>query len=63
MLFLLYTNDIDAIASKINPFADDNVLYTNIRNQNDRLIFKNDVDTLINEKWLMELNYFLIRDF
>ena len=39
MLFLLYINDINnAITSQIKPFADDSVLYRNIRNQNDQVI-------------------------
>ena len=52
MLFLLYINDINnAIKSQIKLFADDSVLYRNIRNQND-------LDTISSwaERWLMELN-------
>ena len=59
MLFLLYINDIDnAITSQIKLFADDSVLYVNIRNQNDQVILQNDLDTIYSwaEKWLMELN-------
>ena len=59
MLFLLYINDINnAIKSKIKLFADDSVLYRNIRNQNDQVILQNDLDTISSwaERWLMELN-------
>ena len=52
MLFLLYINDINnAINSQIKLFADDSVLYRNIRNQNDL-----DTTSSWAEKWLMELN-------
>ena len=59
MLFLLYINDINnAIKSQIKLFADDSVLYRNIRNQNDQIILQNDLDTISSwaVKWLMELN-------
>ena len=59
MLFLLYINDINnTIKSQIKLFADDSVLYRNIRNQNDQVILQNDLDTISSwaEKWLMELN-------
>ena len=59
MLFLLYINDINnAIKSQIKLFADDSVLYRNIRNQNDQVILRNDLDTISSwaERWLMELN-------
>ena len=59
MLFLLYMNDINnVITSQIKLFADDNVLYRNIHNQNDQVILQNDLDTFSSwaEKWLMELN-------
>ena len=59
MLFLLYINDINnAITSQIKLFAYDNVLCGNIRNQNDPVIFQNDLDTISSwaEKWSMELN-------
>ena len=59
MLFLLYINDINnAITSQIKLFADDSVLYGNIRNQNDQVILQNDLDTISSwaKKWLMELN-------
>ena len=58
MLFLLYINDIhNAIKSQIKLFADDSVLYGNIRNQNDQVILQNDLDTIssLAERWLMEL--------
>ena len=59
MLFLLYINDINnAIKSQIKLFADDSVLYRNIRSQNYQVILQNDLDTIYSwaEKWLMELN-------
>ena len=47
MLFLLYINDINnAITSQIILFDDDSVLYRNIRNENDQVILKNDLDTI-----------------
>ena len=47
MLFLSYINDINnAIKSQIKLFADDSVLYRNIRNQNDQVILQNDLDTI-----------------
>ena len=46
MLFLLYINDINnAIKSQIKLFADDSVLYRNIRNENEQVILQNDLDT------------------
>ena len=59
MLFVLYIGDINnAITSQIKLFADDCVLYRNIRNPNDKVILQNDLDTIssLAEKWLMELN-------
>ena len=59
MLFLLYINDINnAITSQINLFADDCVLYRNIRYQNDQVILQNNLYTISSwaEKWPMELN-------
>ena len=59
MLFLLCINDINnAIKSQIKLFADDSVLYRNIRSQNDQVVLQNDLDTISSwaEKWLMELN-------
>ena len=59
MLFLLYIKDINnAIKSQIKLFADDCVLYRNIRNQNDQVILQNDLDAISSwaEKLLMELN-------
>ena len=43
---------------KSNLFADDSVLYRNIRNQNDQVILQNDLDTIssLAERWLMNLN-------
>ena len=58
-LFLSYINDINnAIKSQIKLFADDSVLYRNIRNQNDQVILQNDLDTIssLAERWLMKLN-------
>ena len=57
MLFVLCLDDINnAIASQIILFADDNVLYRNIRNQNDQVILQNDLDTISSwaKKWLMD---------
>ena len=47
MLFLSYINDINnAITSQIKLFADDSVLYRNVRYQNDQVILQGDVDTI-----------------
>ena len=47
MLFLLYINDINnAITSQIKFFADDSVLYINLRNKNDQVIIQNYLDTI-----------------
>ena len=59
MLLLLYINDINnAITSQIKLFADDSVLYGNIRNKSDQVSLQNDLDTISSwtVKWLMELN-------
>ena len=59
MLFILYINDMNnAITSQIKLFADDSILYRNIRNQDDQVILQNDLDTISSwaEEWLMELN-------
>ena len=47
MLFLLYINDVNnAITSQIKLFADDSALYRKIRNQDDKVILQNDLDTI-----------------
>ena len=59
MLFQLCNEDINnAITSQNKLFADDSVLYKNIRNQDDQANHKNYLDTISSraEKWLMELN-------
>ena len=59
MLFLLYINYINnAITSQIKLFADDSVLYRNIRSQNYQVILQNDLDTIssLAEKLMLELN-------
>ena len=44
-MYTLYINDINiAIKSQIRLFADDSVLYRNIRSQNDQVILQNDLD-------------------
>ena len=56
MLFLLYINDINnAITSQTKRFADDSVLYRNIRNQDEPVILQKDLDTISSsvEKRLM----------
>ena len=58
MLFLLYINDLNnVIKSQIKLFADDSVLYRNIRNQSDQVILQNDLDTISSwaERWLMKM--------
>ena len=50
LLFLLYINDLpENIQSQIRLFADDNVFYLTVRNQNDSGILQNDLNTL--QEW------------
>ena len=47
MLFLSYINYMNnAITSLIKLFADDGVLYRNIRRRNDQVILQNNIDTI-----------------
>lgn len=59
LLFLLYINDIgEGIQSTIRLFADDCVLYREIRGRNDSYIFQKDLNHLDSwsEKWQMKFN-------
>ena len=59
LLFLLYINDLpENIQSQIRLFADDNVVYLTVRNQNDSRILQNDLNTLQEweRTWDMEFN-------
>jgi hypothetical protein len=59
LLFLLYINDITAeISSEIRMFADDCILYRQIKSHSDRLALQNDIDSMLNWslKWQMQYN-------
>lgn len=59
ILFLIYINDLsDNIKSKVRLFADDAVLYRNIREANDTLRLQEDLNTLCKweEQWQMHFN-------
>ena len=59
VLFLLYINDIsEHIQSKIKLFADDSILYREIKNSHDQEILQKDLDFLAewSGKWLMQFN-------
>jgi ribonucleases P/MRP protein subunit RPP40 len=60
LLFIIFINDIcDDISSQIRLFADDVVLYREIRSEEDRVILQSDLDVIV--AWCqvnnMELNY------
>ena len=57
--FLLYINDLpDNISTSVRLFADDYILYTSIRTQNDYSLLQNDLIKLQKwqDKWLMKFN-------
>jgi len=59
LLFLLYINDLPCkIISKIRLYADDIILYREIRDENDILRLQNDLDIIAQwaDIWLMKLN-------
>ncbi|XP_071480876.1 uncharacterized protein [Diadema antillarum] len=59
LLFLCYINDLpDTVRSQIRLFADDCLLYRQIRNQEDHLILQNDLTALVSwaHKWGMCFN-------
>ena len=59
VLFLLYINDIqEQIQSKIKLFADDSILYREIKTQEDLHILQKDLETLAtwSQTWLMHFN-------
>ena len=58
-LFLLYIDDIkEKIQSNIRLYADDTIMYTEIKSINDYNILREDLDTLSGWKttWLMDFN-------
>ena len=59
LLFLLYINDLpNNLSTSVRLFADDCILYTPIRTQNDSSLLQNDLLKLQKwqEKWLMKFN-------
>jgi hypothetical protein len=59
VLFLVYINDIaDDLDSSIRLFADDCLLYREVKNANDQQLLQNDLDTLHTwaSKWQMSFN-------
>ena len=60
LLFLLYINDLpdNNLSTSVRLFADDCILYTPIRTQNDSSLLQNDLIKLQQwqDKWLMKFN-------
>ena len=59
LLFLLYINDLpDKLSTSVRLFADDCILYTPIRTQNDSSLLQNDLLKLQKwqDTWLMKFN-------
>ena len=59
LLFLLYINDLpDNLSTSVRLFADDCILYTPIRTQNDSSLLQNDLHKLQKwqDTWLMKFN-------
>ena len=59
ILFVIFINDLpDNIHSTVHLFADDSVLYRNIRRSEDQQILPDDLDRLAHweEAWLMKFN-------
>jgi hypothetical protein len=59
LLFLLYINDIgDSINSSIKLFADDCVLYRQVKDESDCTLLQSDLSKLVDwsEAWLMHFN-------
>ena len=52
LLFLLYINDLpDNLSTSVRLFADDCILYTPIKTQNDSSLLQNDLGLLKLQKW------------
>ena len=59
LLFLLYINDLpDNLSTSVRLLADDCILYTSIRTQNDSSLLQNDLLKLqkCQDNWLMKFN-------
>ena len=59
LLFLLYLNDLpDNLSTSVRLFADDGIVYTPIRSQNESSLLKNDLHKLQKwqDTWLMKFN-------
>ena len=58
-LFLLYVNDNqDTIQSSMRLFADDSIVYPEIRSQEDHIVLQRDLEVLSNwsSTWLMQIS-------
>ena len=50
LLFLLHINDLPSVvSSKVRPFADDCLIYRNIKNKEDKIALQKDLNLL--ENW------------
>ena len=59
ILFLIFINDIsESLKSPVRLFADDCLLYREIKSKEDQTILQNDLDVLVqwSKKWGMEFN-------
>ena len=59
ILFLIYINDLpNSLSSKVRLFADDAIVYREIKSPKDCLELQNDLNKLMawEKKWLMEFN-------
>ena len=59
LLFLLHINDLPSVvSSKVRPFADDCLIYRNIKNKQDQITLQKDINLLENwgNTWGMRFN-------
>ena len=49
LLFLLHINDLPSVSSKVRLFADDCLIYRNIKNKEDQIALQKDLNLL--ENW------------
>ena len=59
LLFILYISDLpQGIKSQVRLFADDCILYREIKTEDDKAVLQNDIDTLCSweSKWQMKFN-------
>ena len=59
LLFLLYTNDLPDVVkqSKVRLFADDSLLYRNIKNEQDQVLLQEDLDALATWQTTWQMSY------